>query len=180
MKMIELLLTENVQNLGIVGDVVKVRPGYARNFLLPRGMATDPTPGNINRLAERHKQVEQEMRRFRLAQADLIQTLEGYELTLQRSANEQGVLFGGVSQHDIAEALRAAGFEIEDRAVRVGHQIKRLDSYPVPIVLADDLRTEIKLWVVSDKPAEELDTEAAGREEDQAEAEIVAELDEQA
>ncbi len=64
--------------------------------------------------------------------------------------------------------------------MRVGHQIKRLDSYPVPIVLADDLRTQIKLWVVSDKPAEELDTEAAGREEDQAEAEIVAELDEQA
>jgi large subunit ribosomal protein L9 len=162
MKMIELLLTETVDNLGIVGDVVKVRPGYARNFLLPRGYATTPTPAAIARLAERRRQVEQELAAKRQALEAMLVKLEGVELTLQRAANEQGVLFGGVSQHDIAESLREAGFAIDDRAVRIGEQIKRLDSYRVPIQLATDLRTEIKVWVVSDKPAEGQEPEVEG------------------
>ncbi len=170
MKTVQLLLTENVDNLGIVGDVVKVKPGYARNYLLPRGMATDPTPGNIERLAERRRQVEEEMRKLRQAQELMVGKLEGYELTLQRSANDQGVLFGSVSQHDIAEAMRADGFEVEDRHIRIGHQIKRLDSYNIPIIIAQDLKTEIKVWVVSDKPAEHLESE-----EEEAEAAETAE-----
>ncbi len=154
MKPVELLLTENVDNLGIVGDVVRVKPGYARNFLLPRRLATTPSPKAIERLAERRRQVEEELRRKRAAQEAMLGKLDGFEITLERSANEQGVLFGGVSQHDIAQVLRAEGFEIEDRAVRVGEQIKRLDSYMIPVQLASDLKTEIKLWVVSDKPME--------------------------
>ena len=169
-KQTELLLLENVDNLGIVGDVVKVKPGYARNFLVPRGLATVPTPGAIERLAERRAQVEAEMRRLREAQEQMIQRLEGYEITLERAANEQGVLFGGVSQHDIGEALREAGFDLDDRFVRIGQQIKRLDSYSVPIVIDKELKTEIKLWVVSDKPLEELEAEAEAEEGEEAEA----------
>ena len=161
MKQIKLLLTENVDNLGIVGDVVDVKPGYARNYLLPRGIGTQPTKGNIARLAGRRQEVEQQLRRQRAEEEKLIGELEGVEITMQRSANEQGVLFGGVSQHEIAEALRDEGFKLDDRAVRIGEQIKRLDSYDIPIVLAQDLKTEIKLWIVSDKLAEELDAEAA-------------------
>lgn len=161
MKTIELLLTENVDNLGIVGDVVKVRPGYARNFLQPRGLATTPTQGNIKRLAEKRAKVEAEMKLRRGELEAVFEKVKDHELTMQRSANEQGVLFGGVSQHDIAEALRAEGFPIEERMVRIGQQIKRLDTYHVPLVLANDLKTEIKLWVVSDKPAEELQGEQA-------------------
>ena len=159
--MITLLLTETIDNLGIVGDVVTVKPGYARNFLMPRGYAAEPTEENIQSLAERRKQVEQEMRLKREHLEKMLEKLEGYEVTLERSANEQGVLFGGVSQHDIAEAMRGDGLAIEDRAVRVGQQIKRLDTYEIPIVLANDLKTEIKLWVVSDRPIEDQDeTEA--------------------
>ena len=153
MKTIELLLSENVDNLGIVGDVVKVKPGYARNYLLPHALATTPTEGNKKRLAARRQQVEEELKTRRVVQEQMIAKLQDYELTLERSANEQGILFGGVSQHDIAEALQAEGFEIDDRAVRIGEQIKRLDSYSIPIQVAEDLRTQIKLWVVSDKPA---------------------------
>ncbi len=171
MKHIELLLTENVDNLGIVGDVVKVKPGYARNFLLPRALATTPSPKAIERLAERRRQVEEELRRLRAVQEAMLGKLEGYEITIERSANEQGVLFGGVSQHDIAQKLREEGFEVEDRAVRVGEQIKRLDSYMVPVQLASDLKTEIKLWVVSDKPVE-----ADEREQAAGEAEVEGEL----
>jgi large subunit ribosomal protein L9 len=164
MKLIKLLLTENVDNLGIVGDVVNVRPGYARNFLMPRQLATKPTEGAVKRLAARRAVVEKEMSERRVKLEALLEKLKGHELTLQRSANEQGVLFGGVSQHDISQALTAEGFEVDDRAVRIGQQIKRLDSYTIPIVLASDLKTEIKLWVVSDKPSEQLATEAAASE----------------
>lgn len=175
MKQIELLLLDNVDNLGIVGDVVKVRPGYARNFLLPRALATKPSPGAIARLAERRKQVEAEMKARRAEQEKLIERLEGHELTMQRAANEQGILYGGVSQHDVAEALREEGFAVEDRFVRLGEQIKRLDSYVIPVVIDKELKTEIKLWVVSDKPAEELEAEAEGEGEGAEAAEAAAE-----
>ncbi|MCX5659992.1 MAG: 50S ribosomal protein L9 [Planctomycetota bacterium] len=156
-KSIELLLTETVDNLGIVGDVVKVRSGYARNFLLPRALATKPTPGAIKRLAERRAEVERELKARRAILEGIFEKLQGHEITVQRSANEQGVLFGGVSQHEIADALKADGFTIiDDRMVRIGQQIKRLDSYQIPIVLASDMKTEIKLWVVSDKPSDQL------------------------
>lgn len=155
MRNVKVLLTENVDNLGIVGDVVEVRPGYARNYLLPRGLATEPTPANIKRLAQRRAQVEKELAERRKRLEETFQKLQGLELTLQRSHNEQGVLFGGVSQHDIAEALRQQGLDIEERAVRIGQTIKRLDTYSIPIVLAPDLKTEIKLHVVSDRPPEE-------------------------
>ncbi|MCC7146139.1 MAG: 50S ribosomal protein L9 [Phycisphaeraceae bacterium] len=155
MKTIELLLTESVDNLGIVGDVVRVRPGYARNFLLPRSLATTPTEGNIRRLQEKRKIVEEQMRLKRIELEQMLEKIANFEITLERAANEQGILFGGVSQHDIANALRSAGFAIDDRTVRIGEQIKRLDSYEIPIQLAGDLRTQIKLWVVSDKPAGE-------------------------
>ncbi len=157
MKQIELLLTDNVDNLGIVGDVVKVRAGYARNFLLPRALATKPTPGAIKRLSARRAVVEKEMKKLRGDREALFARMEKLEITMLRSANDQGILYGGVSQHEIAEALRAEGYPIEDRHVRIGEQIKRLDSYMIPVVLDADLRTEVKLWIVSDKPREELD-----------------------
>jgi len=159
MKLITILLSENVENLGIVGDVVEVKPGFARNFLIPRGIGIEPSEENVAALAARRAEVEVEMKRLRAEIEKTFAKLEGYELTMMRSSNEQGVLFGGVSQHDIAEALREAGIPIDDRAVRIGEQIKRLDSYHVPITLAQDLKTEIKLWVVSDKPQDELDAE---------------------
>jgi large subunit ribosomal protein L9 len=167
MKLIELLLTDNVDNLGIVGDVVKVRPGYARNFLLPRGLAAKPTPGAIQRLAARRAEVEKEMAARRATLEAMLEKLSGHEITTQRSANEQGVLFGGVSQHDVGELLRAEGFSVEDRMIRLGQQIKRLDSYTIPVVLAADLKTEVKLWVVSDKPQDQLATREEARAEEQ-------------
>jgi large subunit ribosomal protein L9 len=157
---VELLLHENVSNLGIVGDVVHVRPGYARNYLLPMGLASPPTQAQIDRLAERRKEMQEQLERQRAEQQAMIDKLEAFEITLQRSANEQGVLFGSVTQHEIGEQLRAEGFNVEDRFVRIGEQIKRLDSYQIPIEIDKELKTEIKLWVVSDRPLEEEEGEA--------------------
>lgn len=168
MQHVELLLLENVDNLGIVGDVVKVKPGYARNYLLPHGMATKPTPGAIERLKDARAAAEAEMKKLQEEQAALLERLHEVEITLERSANEQGVLFGGVSQHDIALALQEAGYDVEERHIRIGQQIKRLDSYQIPIALSRELKTEIKLWVVSDRPMED---------EPQEDAEIVGEAE---
>ncbi len=151
----ELLLLDTVDNLGIVGDVVKVKAGYARNFLLPRGLAETPTPEKVEALAERRAQVKAELEKLAAEQAAMIEKLHDHELKIERSANDQGVLFGGVSQHEIAELLREAGFEVEDRHVRLGEQIKRLDTYHIPIVINKDLKTDITLQVVSDRPMEE-------------------------
>lgn len=164
MKQIELLLLDTVDNLGIIGDVVKVKPGYARNYLLPHGLAEAPTEEKIAELAARRAEVEAELKKLRGEQEALIEKLESVELTLERSANEQGLLFGGVSQHDIAEALQAEGHAVEDRHVRIGEKINRLDTYDIPIQLAKDLKCEIKLWVVSDKPLEAEEDSAEGEE----------------
>ncbi|MHB1158477.1 MAG: 50S ribosomal protein L9 [Phycisphaerales bacterium] len=152
----ELLLIENVDNLGIVGDVVKVRAGYARNYLVPLKLATIPTDTAKAKVAKRRADVERQLREKRAQLEKLLEQLTGHEVTLQRSANEQGMLFGSVTQHDIAEALKADGFNITEREIRIGEPLKHLDSYMIPVQLAADLRTEIKVWVVSDKPAEEL------------------------
>ena len=160
MKTIELLLLETVDNLGIVGDVVKVRPGFARNYLLPHGIAVAPTPEKVQELASRRAQEAARLEALAKEQQAMVARLENYELTIERSANDSGVLFGGVSQHDIAQALQAEGFEIEDRHVRIGDQIKRLDAYDIPLVINRDLKTEIKLWVVSDTPVEAQEDEA--------------------
>ena len=165
---IDLLLTENVTNLGIVGDVVKVRPGYARNYLLPHNLATKPTEKAKEAVAERRAEVERQMRELRAEQEKLIEKLEGFEVTLKRAANEDGNLYGSVTQHDIAVALQEEGFNVTERDVRIGIAIKKLDSYPIPVQIADDLKAEIKLWVVSDKPAEELMAEATSDDDDEA------------
>lgn len=172
-KAIELLLLENVDNLGIVGDVVKVRPGYARNYLLPMGLATPPTAGAKKAVEARRIEVERQLREKRAEQEKLIAALEGVEITLQRAANEEGILYGSVSQHDIAVALQEEGFNLTERDIRIGDQIKRLDSYEIPVQIAKDLKAEVKLWVVSDKPAEQLMAEEdakAAAEEEEAEA----------
>jgi large subunit ribosomal protein L9 len=160
MKTIELLLLQTVDNLGIIGDVVKVKPGFARNYLLPHGIAVAPSPEKIEELSVQRAEEAARLQKLEKEQRAMVDKLEGFELTLERSANENGVLFGGVSQHDIAEALQAEGFDIEDRHVRIGDSIKRLDAYDIPLVVSRDLKTEIKLWVVSDTPVEAQEDEA--------------------
>src|SRR5205085_10199361 len=96
MATVKLLLKESIKNVGRVGDVVEVSPGYARNYLLPRDLAVQPTPNNIKKVEERRKEIEKQERDRREQQAALIQRLSGVEVTLERRANEQGHLYGAV------------------------------------------------------------------------------------
>lgn len=150
-KNVELLLTESVEALGIVGDVVKVRTGYARNFLLPRGFATEPSEAKIKELAAKRAEAERHLAELRKVREDLVKKLDGYELHLTRSCNDQGILYGAVTQQEIAKALGDAGFGVRARDVRLGQTIKRVDTYEVHIKFEADLEAVIKLWVMPDR-----------------------------
>lgn len=150
-KSISLLLTENVDNLGIVGDVVKVKIGYARNFLLPRGYATEPTDDLIQELSGRRVEAEKMVAELRKERGAMAGKLDGLEITIQRSCNDQGLLYASVTQQDIASALTTLGFAVKPREVRIAHTIKRVDTYDVTIKFDSDLGALIKLWVVADR-----------------------------
>src|SRR3954454_19942458 len=150
MAQVKLLLKESIKHIGRVGDVVEVSPGYARNFLLPRDLAVEPTPGNVKKIEERRKEIERQERERREQQAALIKQLEGVEVTLERRANEQGHLFGSVSATDIAKGLQAQGFNIEPGDVNLPGKLDRIDTYQVRIQFAEDLATDVKVWVAPD------------------------------
>ena len=158
-KTLELLLTENVDNLGIVGDVVKVRQGYARNYLLPRQLATTPSEEMIKSLQAKRVEAEKMLAEERKVRATTVEKLAGHELHLTRSCNDQGVLYAGVTQQEIAAALNAAGFGVRPRDVRLHEAIKRVDTYDVHIKFDTDLETHIKLWVLADRKLDQREEE---------------------
>ena len=153
---IELLLNENVENLGIVGDVVKVRTGYARNFLLPMQIAEVPSDERIAELQTERTTALAQVAAQRNDREELTARMEEVELTLVRSCNDRGGLYGSVTQRDITEALEQVGFGgIEIRAVRLPSSIRRIGTYEIPIQFEADLRVEIRLIVEPDQPLEE-------------------------
>jgi large subunit ribosomal protein L9 len=144
----EVILRQAIEKLGHTGDIVRVSPGYARNYLLPRGLAYPATPGNRKRL-------EQERARLETAESERRQTAEGLagrleevSLTFSARVGEEGKLFGSVTASDIAQQLEAQGFRIEKRQVDMHEPIKALGVYRVPIRLHADVHPEIKVWVI--------------------------------
>jgi large subunit ribosomal protein L9 len=152
---IKLLLNESIKNVGRVGDVVEVSPGYARNYLLPKGLAVEPTPNNLKKIETRRKEIERLEQERRSQMAALIKKLEGVEVTLERKANEQGHLFGSVSATDIAKALQGQGYEVNPDDVNLPGKLDRIERYVVVIRFAEDLTTDVKVWVAPDKESKE-------------------------
>ena len=156
---IELLLQENVENLGIVGDVVKVKPGFARNFLLPMGVAVVPTPQRIADLDSERSEAMANLSAQKDRRKMIVEKLEGIALTMTRSCNDQGVLYGSVSQRDIADGLQEIaekmGEVMDPRHIRVATSIRHIGTYEIPVQFDQDLRTEIQLIVKPDQALEE-------------------------
>ena len=144
----EILLIENVQNLGARGDVVNVRDGYARNFLLPRKMALPVTAGN-KRLIELEKERNLKMRAKELAEAqDKATQLEAVSLTIAKKVGENGTLFGSVTNGDVADLLRGKGFEVEKQAITVPH-VKAVGTYDVDIRLYSGVHAKLHVEVTA-------------------------------
>lgn len=149
--MVEVILRKDVADLGHAGDMVQVKPGYARNYLLPQGLALRATEGNRRRFEEERRQIEQAAERERERAQELAKDLEDRSLTFNRRAGEEGRLFGSVTSADIAEALEREGLEIDRRLIRLEEPIKELGVFTVPIRLHADVEPEIKVWVVAEE-----------------------------
>jgi large subunit ribosomal protein L9 len=151
---VAVLLAEDVSRLGKQGDVVRVKPGYARNYLLPQGLATVASEHN-KRMVERHKMrlVEQEaasIKEFR----QLADAISKYSVTLEANANPEGHLYGSITAKDISGALKAAGYGLDPDFIRLEGPLKELGMYTVKIEMHPKVQTEVKVWVVPTAVAE--------------------------
>ncbi len=153
-KIIELLLLKTVENLGIIGDVVKVKSGYARNYLLPNGVAEPPNPRKIEDLKEQRAQAQTELTAIRSEREKVIEELTGASISMERSCNDQGQLYGSVTQRDISDAMITAGYGVDVRAVRLNHPIRHIGEYHVPIQFDKDLRSEVTVTIKADRVLE--------------------------
>ncbi len=146
---VQVILSEDVPNLGHPGDVVKVRAGYARNYLLPRQLAVEANPRNLREF-EHQKRLAMLKREALKAQAvGLKEKLEALELTLGARTGEEGKLFGSVTNIDLERALRERGFEIDRRRILLAEPVKQLGSYTVAVRLQPEVEATIKFTVTA-------------------------------
>ena len=144
----EVILREDVKALGKAGELVKVKPGYARNFLLPRGLAYEATDGNKKRIEAETKARTTRLAAERSGAESLAAALRGLVVTLPSKAGDEGRLFGSITSHDVADGLAKLGHQIDKRKIELGHPIKTLGDHMVPVKLHPDVIAEIRVSVV--------------------------------
>jgi len=147
--MMELILREDVKSLGKAGELVRVRPGYARNFLLPRGLAYEATEGNKKRIAAETKSREVRTSQDRADAQATAERLGGVTVTIAAKAGEGDRLFGSVTAQDIADALAQAGHPVDKRKIQLEHPIKQLGEHSVPVHLHGEVQAAVRVMVVS-------------------------------
>lgn len=143
----KVILNDHVANLGDRGAVCDVKPGYARNFLIPKGLAYVLNDANRARFEQEQKRWEQQQAREKTAAEDLAARLAGTELTFRRRAGEADALYGSVTASDIAAALAERGFDIDRRRIVIPHHIKRLGTHEAVIHLHRDVRVPVAIHV---------------------------------
>jgi large subunit ribosomal protein L9 len=146
----QVILRENVANLGRIGDIVKVSDGYARNFLLPRNLVFVADESNV-RVIEHHQRALEKKRQSMKASAQaLVEKMAGLTLTIARKVGEHDKLFGSVSSGDMVEALAKAGFEIERRSIQMAEAIKTLGAHTVTVRLLPEVSATVKVLVTKE------------------------------
>jgi len=145
---VEVLLAEKVAHLGDQGEIVRVKPGYARNYLLPQGLATVASEHN-KRMVEVHraKQVEVEKERLKNIRK-LKDDIQNYSVTVEANANEEGHLYGSVIDADISRMLKQANYDVAPEQLKLEGPLKELGMYTVKFQLHEDVKGEVKVWVV--------------------------------
>lgn len=146
--MMDVILREDVKSLGKAGQLVRVKPGYARNYLLPRGLAYEATEGNKKRIAAESRARETRASQDRTTAQALAAELGAVRVTIKAKAGEGDRLFGSVTAADVAEALAAAGHEIDRRKLELEHPIKQLGEHEVPIRLSADVHAVVRVTIV--------------------------------
>jgi large subunit ribosomal protein L9 len=148
--MIEVILREDIKSLGQAGEMVRVKPGYARNYLLPQGLAYEATEGNKKRIAAETRVRAVRNQAERSEAERLAATLGGVSLTLSGKAGEEGKLFGSITSQDIADALAAQGHTIDRRRIELDHPIKTIGEHAVAIRLHPEVHAELRVSVIAE------------------------------
>jgi len=144
----EIILTQDIENLGRAGDIVKVRPGYARNYLLPRGMALAATRGNKAQVEHHRRAIAREQARLAEQLKAMAAQLEGVSVSIARKAGQENKLFGSVTNKDIAEALAAQNIEIDRKFIQLADPIRTTGTFEVPVKFSPDIEVALKVNVV--------------------------------
>jgi len=144
----QVILQENVRNLGDAGDIVTVKDGYARNFLLPRKKAVSANPKNMKELEHHKRAVAVKVQKMKGEAEQLAKKLKDLSLTIARESGEEEKLFGSVTNKDIADALRAEGVIIDRHDIQLEGQIKQIGVFDVNIRLHPEVTGVVKVWVV--------------------------------
>ena len=143
----KVLLREDIDDLGARGEIVRVRAGYARNYLLPRNLAVEATAGNVKGIeAERAALLKKEAKERATAESQS-QQMSSLELEFRRKAGEQGALYGSVTSMDLAEALKERGYEIDRHRIHLREPLKRVGDYTVPVRLHREVTIDLKVRV---------------------------------
>jgi large subunit ribosomal protein L9 len=146
----ELILTEDVEHLGKAGELVKVKSGYGRNYLLPKGMAVAANRRNISELQHKRRQIESQIAKTREAAQSIADRLNMMTLQFERKVGEDDKLFGSVTARDIAEQLAVAGLSLDHRKLKLSEAVKALGKYEVDVKLEAGVKATLKFWVVAE------------------------------
>ena len=144
---IQVILQHDVQNVGKSGDLVRVRPGFARNFLIPRDLAVPATTAAVNRIAHEKAVAVAKAEKAKQGARDLASKIDGLTVTIARPVGEEDRLFGSVTSKDIHAAVKAKGFELDRKQMHLAEPIKALGTYEVPVKLLGDITATIKVEV---------------------------------
>lgn len=149
----DVILSENVKGLGTIGEVVKVKPGYGRNYLVPQGLAVEASARNLNELEHHKRQLNRKAEKLSQEAADVKARIEAIACTFVHKVSEDGKLFGSVTSMEIAEHLATKGVEIDRRKILLDQPIKTMGEHDVQIKLNAGVNATIKVMVVSEEDA---------------------------
>ena len=144
----DVILLQDVQALGTAGDIVKVKPGYARNYLFPRGFALRSSKRNRAVVEEKKRNIEMSSKRIEQANMSLINKINKIELTFEMQVGDEEKMFGAITTKDIQTAMEEKGISIDRSALMLDESIKALGIYHIPVNLAGELTAEIKIYVI--------------------------------
>lgn len=147
----KVILKEDVRNIGTMGQIVDVADGYARNFLVPKGLAVDANVKNIRAMDHAKKTIQEKAKKIRGQAQDLSDKIANMTIVIKAKSGEEGKLFGSVTSMDIAEQMKNQGIDIDKKKIVIEEPIKRLGSYRVGIKLHSDVTTQVTLQVIAEE-----------------------------
>ncbi len=147
----KVILKEDVKNLGMMGEIVNVKDGYARNYLIPKGLAIEANPRNIKQLEHHKRMIELKVKKLKNAAQSIAEKLSQKPVIIKAKAGEEDKLFGSVTSLDIEKALKEMGFDIDKKRIQLSEPIKRLGEYNVKVKIHPEITADVNLHVVKEE-----------------------------